>query len=288
MSVEKTALRAVIRTRLRELNADKALAAEKSRRAAAVLTESDAYKDADAVLAFLSFGTEIKTHDLVKQMLADGKRVAIPRTFENEAAPACKTCADNKTVSASKACAASEAASACKASAANEAASASKASAAADKAPAACKANDVGDDARMEFYWLSADAPLEEQVEKGDFGILVPRVSLPMVDPAALPEKTLMVLPGVAFSKAGWRLGQGRGFYDRYLERALGSDLNNCSGAARSHELTLVQRSELGSSVTLAGFCYALQFVDDVPHDAWDKPVDCIITENGIHQISSR
>lgn len=225
MSVEKTALRAVIRTRLRELNADKALAAERSSRAAAVLTESDAYKDAGAVLAFLSFGTEIKTHDLVKQMLADGKRVAIPRTFENEAA------------SASKACAAS-------------------------------------DDARMEFYWLSADTPLEEQVEKGDFGILVPRESLPMVDPAALPEKTLMVLPGVAFSKAGWRLGQGRGFYDRYLERV------NVAGL----------KSALSSScacgpknVLLAGFCYALQLVDDVPHDAWDKPVDCVITEDGIH-----
>lgn len=223
MSVEKTALRAVIRTRLRELNADKSLAAEKSRRASVVLTESDAYKDAGAVLAFLSFNTEIKTHDLVKQMLADGKRVAIPRTFESE-----------------------------------------------------------GDDARMEFYWLSADTPLEEQVEKGDFGILVPRETLPMVDPAALPEKTLMVLPGVAFSKAGWRLGQGRGFYDRYLERALGSGLNNCSGAARSHELPLVQRSEPESSIWFAGFCYALQLVDDVPHDAWDKPVDCVITEDGL------
>lgn len=217
MSVEKTALRAVIRTRLRELNADKALAAERSSRAAAVLTESDAYKDAGAVLAFLSFGTEIKTHDLVKQMLADGKRVAIPRTFENE-----------------------------------------------------------GDDARMEFYWLSADAPLEEQVEKGDFGILVPRESLPMVDPSALPEKTLMVLPGVAFSKAGWRLGQGRGFYDRYLERvsvagpksALSSSCACCP-----------------KSVLLAGFCYALQLVNDVPHDTWDKPVDCVITEDGIHPV---
>ena len=225
MSVEKTALRAVIRTRLRELNADKALAAERSSRAARVLTESDAYKDAGAVLAFLSFGTEIKTHDLVKQMLADGKRVAIPRTFENEAASASKACADNKTASASKACAAS-------------------------------------DDARMEFYWLSVDTPLEEQVEKGDFGILVPRESLPMVDPAALPEKTLMVLPGVAFSKAGWRLGQGRGFYDRFLAR-IGSV----------------------SRISLAGFCYALQLVNDVPHDAWDKPVDCVITEDGIHPV---
>lgn len=217
MSVEKTALRAVIRTRLRELNADKALAAERSSRAAAVLTESDAYKDAGAVLAFLSFGTEIKTHDLVKQMLADGKRVAIPRTFESE-----------------------------------------------------------GDDTRMEFYWLSADTPLEEQVEKGDFGILVPRESLRMVDPAALPEKTLMVLPGVAFSKAGWRLGQGRGFYDRYLERALGSGLKSA----------LSSSCACGpKNVLLAGFCYALQLVDDVPHDAWDKPVDCVITEDGIHPV---
>lgn len=217
MSVEKTALRAVIRTRLRELNADKALAAERSSRAAAVLTESDAYKDAGAVLAFLSFGTEIKTHDLVKQMLADGKRVAIPRTFESE-----------------------------------------------------------GDDARMEFYWLSADTPLEEQVEKGDFGILVPRESLPMVDLAALPEKTLMVLPGVAFSKAGWRLGQGRGFYDRYLERALGSGLKSA----------LSSSCACGpKTVLLAGFCYALQLVNDVPHDAWDKPVDCVITEDGIHPV---
>lgn len=208
MSVEKTALRAVIRTRLRTLASDRELVAVKSRRAASVLTESSIYKESAAVLAFLSFGTEIKTHELVRAMLADGKRIAIPRTFEKEVT------------------------------AANE--------------------------ARMSFYWLTADVPLEEQVEKGDFGILVPHESLEMVQPSSLPEKTLIVLPGVAFSKTGWRLGQGRGFYDRFLEQSAG------------------RKQTDSKKPVLAGFCYELQIVPEVPHDLWDIPVDYVITENGV------
>lgn len=223
MSVEKAGLRAIIRTRLRTLAADRELAVEKSRCAASVLTDTDSYRESTAVLAFLSFGTEIKTHDLVRTMLADGKRVAIPRTFENES-----------------------------------------------------------DDARMEFYWLSPDAPLEDQVEKGDFGILVPRESLEMVDPAALPEKTLMVLPGVAFSKEGWRLGQGRGFYDRYLERVSGCRTAGVSAVGPS-SAAFMKNTGTSQSVLLAGFCYSLQIVDEVPHEAWDIPVDCVITDDGVY-----
>lgn len=221
MSVEKAGLRAVIRTRLRTLAADRTLAAGKSRSAASVFTESSLYRDSDAVLAFLSFGTEIQTHDLVRTMLADGKRVAIPRTFENETSSASGIC-------------------------------------------------ESAGDARMEFYWLSREVPLEDQVEKGDFGILVPHESLEMADPAVLSENTLMVLPGVAFSKEGWRLGQGRGFYDRYLERIIAENKKHSRGKP-----------------FLAGYCYSLQIVDEVPHDEWDIPVSYVITEDSIIQCKA-
>ena len=72
-------------------------------------------------------------------------------------------------------------------------------------------------------------------------------------------EKAVMFLPGAAFSKTGARIGYGKGYYDRYLERIF------CE-----------ERIAL---------CYELQIVESIPVDEHDIPVTTIVTEEKIRHI---
>ena len=72
----------------------------------------------------------------------------------------------------------------------------------------------------------------------------------------AVPD--LIVVPGMAFDREGFRLGMGAGYYDRFLAR---------DGYA---------------GVTRIGFAYALQVVDRLPREAWDLPVHALCTEEGL------
>lgn len=79
--------------------------------------------------------------------------------------------------------------------------------------------------------------------------------------PAGLKEKktdknSLVLVPGVAFTKQGERLGRGGGFYDRYLEK-------NPDGY-------------------LIAIAFEDQIVDKLPTEKWDKKVHKIVTNNNI------
>lgn len=60
----------------------------------------------------------------------------------------------------------------------------------------------------------------QEDLEPAKFGLLEPKAGLPQ---AALSEKSLWLVPAVAFDKTGTRLGRGGGFYDRMLSEYPGS-----------------------------------------------------------------
>jgi 5-formyltetrahydrofolate cyclo-ligase len=103
----------------------------------------------------------------------------------------------------------------------------------------------------MEFY-PHGDG---DEWEKGAYGI-----SEPPGPPGRHPRIggfDLVVVPGVAFDRWGRRLGQGLGYYDRFLR-------------------------ELPGSVPLVGLAYSEQVVPEVPVDGWDIPVHALATEEGV------
>lgn len=67
----------------------------------------------------------------------------------------------------------------------------------------------------------------------------------------------LVVVPGLAFDSQGRRLGQGYGFYDRFL-------------------------AALGGTAVTVGLAFSWQLVPEVPVDTWDVPVAAVVTEDGI------
>ncbi|MEI4231668.1 5-formyltetrahydrofolate cyclo-ligase [Roseovarius sp. D22-M7] len=86
----------------------------------------------------------------------------------------------------------------------------------------------------------------------GPFGAMVPEV-----DDFLEPE--VLIVPLVAFDRAGGRLGYGGGFYDRTLERL------------RAQRPTVA-----------IGFAYAAQETEALPLEATDQPLDMVVTEAGV------
>lgn len=94
----------------------------------------------------------------------------------------------------------------------------------------------------MRFLWLddlSAVAP-------GAYNIPEPVADTPVAD----DETALVLMPGLAFTPEGGRLGYGGGFYDRFL--------------AREPHPTLA-------------LCYDFQMVPRLPSQAHDIPVDAVL-----------
>ena len=84
----------------------------------------------------------------------------------------------------------------------------------------------------------------------------------PVQDRECNPEHLeLVLMPLVAFSGNGMRLGMGAGFYDRTFAFA------NDSSATRPW---------------MVGVAYALQQVDGLPSHSWDVPLEAVITERGL------
>lgn len=71
----------------------------------------------------------------------------------------------------------------------------------------------------------------------------------------SLAEIEMMVVPGLVFDRAGYRVGHGGGYYDRFLA---------------------------GYTGTSVGLCREKLLLDRVPRQAHDIAVDYLATENGV------
>jgi 5-formyltetrahydrofolate cyclo-ligase len=97
----------------------------------------------------------------------------------------------------------------------------------------------------LTFYELSSG----KYLVKGRFGIMEP---LPY---GPVDSIDLLMVPGIAFDKKGYRLGYGKGYYDKFLA---------------------------GKDVFSMGLAYSFQFVESLPRGEHDIKLDAVTTEEGI------
>lgn len=132
---------------------------------AGVLFTLPAWQHADTVLAFASMPDEPDTADILRQALAESKRLLLPRV-----------------------------------------------------------------QSRTEMDWVEITAL--SQLQPGAYGILEAPASLPAFDTAHLGDGALALIPCLAASPDGVRLGRGGGYYDRFLAHYKGRRLMVCPTAA--------------------------------------------------------
>lgn len=105
------------------------------------------------------------------------------------------------------------------------------------------------DKTEMDFYFINS----LDDLEVGTFGVLEP-----------IEEKCrkvtnffngLCIVPGFSFDENGFRIGYGKGYYDRFLAYFLGKTV---------------------------GICYSNCITKKIPHGCFDIPMDSIITDKGV------
>lgn len=86
-----------------------------------------------------------------------------------------------------------------------------------------------------------------DDLREGHFGILEPKKPVPF------PKEKIdfAIVPGIAFDKDGYRLGYGKGYYDRFLK-----DI----------------------SPFKLGVCQKELFIEALPHESFDVKMDHILT----------
>ena len=154
------------------------------------LVSTDAYKNANTIMAYIDFRNEVKTENLIKRAVKDGKKIVIPISV-----------------------------------------------------------------VETRQLILSELIDYDNELESGAYGILEPKKEfIRETDPKLVD---LVLIPGVAFDKKGFRIGYGAGYYDRFLER-------------------------VRPDVSKIALSFDLQMVNHAYPDAHDVPVDIVITENEI------
>ena len=100
----------------------------------------------------------------------------------------------------------------------------------------------------LTFYRLDS----LDELQSGMYRIPVPPTG---ADRCLSPDaETLVLVPMLAIDRAGYRLGAGGGYYDRFL-------------------------AAYGKTVKVLGICYAENCTAVLPHDQYDQRIICCVTE---------
>jgi 5-formyltetrahydrofolate cyclo-ligase len=181
---EKSSLRRLLLAKRDNLSADFINIASKQIRKN--LKKIDSYKAAKTVACYYSIGSEVKTQDIIQEILSEGKTLALPRVE--------------------------------------------------DKALVFCNVKKF------------------EDLEKGEFGIMEPKQNC-----EELNKFDVILVPAIAMTRDGQRLGYGKGFYDRFLTAK--------------------------DSISVA-LTYSKLIVKNIPRSNGDVPAKWIVTEDEIIKTS--
>ncbi len=94
-----------------------------------------------------------------------------------------------------------------------------------------------------------------DELAPDTYGILEPPPENPIYDPETDLGSAICFVPGLVYDKAGYRLGYGKGFYDRYLSHFSGCTL---------------------------GVVYSDYILPVVPRGRFDVSVNILLTEKGV------
>ena len=97
-----------------------------------------------------------------------------------------------------------------------------------------------------------------DELQVDSYGIREPSPDAPIYDPLTEKGSAVCFVPGLLYDKAGYRLGYGKGFYDRYLTDFAGSRI---------------------------GVIYSDYIVPTVPRGRFDVCVDILLTESGVKPV---
>ena len=162
--LDKKQLRTQLRALRRELGPS--VRAEVDARIVAAVAATEEWREAPAVLAYLSVRDEVDTRGLVRLAWEAGKVVAAPRVTGPRSLAWYRV--------------------------------------------------EAGDE--LEVSAMSIEEPLARGERR--------------VNPARLGERSVALVPGLAFDEMGYRVGYGGGFYDAFLERFRGVSIGLCRDAA--------------------------------------------------------
>lgn len=106
--------------------------------------------------------------------------------------------------------------------------------------------NDKGD---MKFYYINS----MNELKSGYFGVREPNTEI--CSEVTDFTNSICIVPAIAYDKEGYRLGYGKGYYDRFLQK--------------------------NTSLSV-GLCYNELINEKLPIEECDIPVKYIITQSGI------
>ena len=112
----------------------------------------------------------------------------------------------------------------------------------------------IPDTRDMEFHYIDS----LDCLSPGSFSVLEPDPELPIVTDYS---GCLMIVPGMQFDMKGYRIGYGKGYYDRYMVRFTGIS---------------------------AGICYSDELKPFMYHGRYDQNVDIVVTDKRIKTCNNK
>lgn len=110
----------------------------------------------------------------------------------------------------------------------------------------------INDGGEMEFYFINSF----DDLTCGHFNVREPDIN--KCERVTDFKNSICIVPALSFDKKGYRLGYGKGYYDRFLKKY--------------------------TSLSI-GLCYNKLITDELPIGEFDIPVNYIITEDGLFSV---